>query len=471
MDDGREVIAKVPNPNAGSRHFTTASEVATMDFARKVLHIPAPKVHTWSSSASANTVNAEYIIMEKIPGVELENVWEELTGRQRFEVVQQVVGFEASFASTRFSSFGSLYYAHDISKASQREDLYVNEEGTEVPHSRFAVGPTTSRMFFDDGRAAVDVDRGPWRNLEDYVVATAGREIACINRLPSFPRPQGLFYGPRQYSPTKNSKLSTLSNYLKVATHLLPRKHSFRASIMWHGDLHRNNIFVHPERPTEIVGVIDWQCVHLSPLFLQVRHPSIIEFDGPVPEGFDPIELPDNFNNISPEEQKVAKALRSAQTIYKLYEVELRQRNEDLFRALQYRNTLPCKVTGLAGSLFRDGEPIVTGLLMAVEAEWPKIVGTDADGRPAVPCPLSFSSQEKDLQSADEAKWIEGIELMEAALDDLGAPRGWDGWVSHADYELMKVKLRDCLQRFLDREARDDRERAEWIKAWPFADS
>jgi hypothetical protein len=33
-DDGREVIAKVPNPNAGIPHLTTASEVATMDFVR-----------------------------------------------------------------------------------------------------------------------------------------------------------------------------------------------------------------------------------------------------------------------------------------------------------------------------------------------------------------------------------------------------------------------------------------------------
>ncbi len=34
MDDGREVIGKVPNPNAGIPHYTTASEVATMDFVR-----------------------------------------------------------------------------------------------------------------------------------------------------------------------------------------------------------------------------------------------------------------------------------------------------------------------------------------------------------------------------------------------------------------------------------------------------
>ena len=32
MDDGKRVVAKVPNPNAGQPHYTTASEVATMDF-------------------------------------------------------------------------------------------------------------------------------------------------------------------------------------------------------------------------------------------------------------------------------------------------------------------------------------------------------------------------------------------------------------------------------------------------------
>lgn len=32
MDNGQEVIAKIPNPNAGIPHSTTASEVATMDF-------------------------------------------------------------------------------------------------------------------------------------------------------------------------------------------------------------------------------------------------------------------------------------------------------------------------------------------------------------------------------------------------------------------------------------------------------
>ena len=32
VDTGRELIAKIPHPNAGPSHFTTASEVATMDY-------------------------------------------------------------------------------------------------------------------------------------------------------------------------------------------------------------------------------------------------------------------------------------------------------------------------------------------------------------------------------------------------------------------------------------------------------
>lgn len=32
MDDGRELVAKLPNPNAGRPHLTTASEAATMDY-------------------------------------------------------------------------------------------------------------------------------------------------------------------------------------------------------------------------------------------------------------------------------------------------------------------------------------------------------------------------------------------------------------------------------------------------------
>jgi len=37
MQDGRELIARLPNPNAGRPHYTTASEVATMAYVCSLL--------------------------------------------------------------------------------------------------------------------------------------------------------------------------------------------------------------------------------------------------------------------------------------------------------------------------------------------------------------------------------------------------------------------------------------------------
>ena len=39
MDDNEQAVAKVPNPNAGLPHFTTASEVATMDRVVLMAHV------------------------------------------------------------------------------------------------------------------------------------------------------------------------------------------------------------------------------------------------------------------------------------------------------------------------------------------------------------------------------------------------------------------------------------------------
>lgn len=38
MGDGAQVVGKVPNPNAGQPRYTTASEVATMDFVRSSVY-------------------------------------------------------------------------------------------------------------------------------------------------------------------------------------------------------------------------------------------------------------------------------------------------------------------------------------------------------------------------------------------------------------------------------------------------
>ncbi|KKZ65946.1 hypothetical protein EMCG_08289 [[Emmonsia] crescens] len=468
MDDGKQAVARLPNPNAGRSHFSTASEVATMDFVRNVLGIPAPKVLAWSSRCDGNPVQAEYIIMEKIAGKELSQYWDTLSGKQKYAIVQQIAELERKFASTRFAAYGGLYYANDLSPAESARTayLYTDANGPQTC-SRFVIGPTNNRMYFDDGRSDVVVDRGPWTSASKYVMALALREIACIEKFPKFPRPQGMHGGPRQYQPSAEKKLAVLNDYLRVAPYLLPKDPTLHASVMWHSDLHTDNIFVDPNDPVKIVGLIDWQSVHLSPLFLQARTPALLDFEGPIPESFE-IKLPANFDTLSPSEQVQAQKLRSMQSLYKLYEVACFKSNHDAYQAIQARKTLGAQITGLVGSLFSDGEPYVQSLLVAVQDNWEKVVQGTSHGH--LPCPLSYSSDTRETQKVEAEKWARSVELMEEFLRGIGAYGGWDGWVCHADYNAMKSKLHDAREQFLDGESRSAEERKQWMRAFPFQD-
>ncbi|PYH95616.1 phosphotransferase enzyme family protein [Aspergillus ellipticus CBS 707.79] len=447
MDDGREIIAKLPNPNAGRPHFTTASEVATMDF------------HAWSSRASENPLGAEYILMEKQAGVVLTDVWDSIKGKQKVQILDQVVDIERRLAATRFSKFGSLYYKDDLPDYPKSTSLlYLDSAGNEVQNKRFGIGPTNHRSFFDFGRGDLDIERGPWSTVTEFMTAIARREIATAKSGLRYPlMPEGLFYGPRKYQPSLSKKLSTLESYLKVAPYVLPENKATHASVLWHGDLHSQNIFVDPEDPSRIVGIIDWQSVSACPLFIQVGRPAFLDYNGPVPEGLGKVPLPSNFDSMGPDEQREAKALHLAQTLHNLYLVRCLQTNEP--------------VSVVPGLVLMDYEPLLGNLLRDVEKDWTQIVAVGEDGSlPGRTFPLQFSDVELQQQERDGELWAQGVALMEAFVGDTGWFKHWDGRVSDADYERSRKELDEGVKRFLDREAKKDDERHQWLKALVFVD-
>lgn len=303
------------------------------------------------------------------------------------------------------------------------------------------------------------------------MAAVAYREIACVEKGLRYPgMPEGLFYGPRQYQPSPSTKLSALNNYLKVAADVLPEEKPTHASVLWHGDLHTQNFFVDPEIPTRILGIIDWQSVSASPLFTQVTRPGFLDFNGPNPEELGKVSLPDNFNTLSPDEQREAKALHQAQTLHNLYMARSYQQNPEAFLAMQQRDNLSHQVTVVPGTVLMDYEPYLNHLLRDVEQEWPKIVGTGSDGLPLKPCPLHFSAAEIEQQEKDEELWAQGVNLMNTFISDAGGFKYWDGRVSNEDYEALKDQLASGIERFLGREARNVEERVAWLKALPFID-
>lgn len=259
-------------------------------------------------------------------------------------------------------------------------------------------------------------------------------------------------------------KVKVLRDYLEVATQILPSDVNLSKPTLWHSDLHIDNIFVDPSQPTRILNIIDWQAVNVSPLFLQARHPSLIEFEGPIPEGFEPPTLPDDFQDMNEEDQHQAKSLRAAQSLYKLYEILMLRQCPEIARALRYRDTLPGQITGLASSIFSDGEPILQGMLIRLQDEWATCVG------PSIACPLSFTPEDKTQQQRLETSWCKGVELMHEVLTGIGAYQGWDGWVNHNNYPIYKERLSRCRENFLSRYAETEDERSQWSQAWPFQD-
>lgn len=252
-----------------------------MDYVRNILGVPVPQVYAWSSSAD-NPVGAEYILMEKCPGIELHKVWDTITDLQKTAIIHKLVGYEAGFASSTLPMYGSLYYAKDLNSTKNDQCILPPLEKNTRRCPAFAIGPTTDRKFFDHGRAGATANQGPWSTVEEYNAAIAEREIACLQRSSQFPHPQGFYNGPGQYQQNSKTKMQTLRNFEKVAQYLKPMDPILSKPVLWHTDLHWDNIFVDKDDPTEIAAIIDWQAVHIAPLFAQARHPTFLEFDGEI---------------------------------------------------------------------------------------------------------------------------------------------------------------------------------------------
>ncbi|KAI2749401.1 hypothetical protein DTO012A8_9855 [Penicillium roqueforti] len=171
------------------------------------------------------------------------------------------------------------------------------------------------------------------------------------------------------------------------------------------------------------------------------------------------------------DEQRKAKALHRAQTLHNLCLVRCLQLNETVFQAIQDQNTLRHQVIVVPGLVLMDYQPLLNSLLRDVEKEWAHIIGAGRDGRsPGTPFPLQFSDEEIQQQEQGGELWAQGVELMNAFVDDTGCFKHWGGRVSDVDYEKSRRELDEGVKRFLDREARNDEERREWLKALLFVD-
>ncbi|KAI1951768.1 hypothetical protein LOZ12_005208 [Ophidiomyces ophidiicola] len=460
MDNGCEVFAKLPNPNAGPAHYNTASEVATRQFLRDVAKIPVPRVLAWSSDPR-NPAEAEYIIEEKAQGVRLGSLWPQWPRKSKVEVIKQIADMDQVLCSFEFRKHGSIYFKKDLpaSDFTQHENVLINSSQPPDITDCFGLGPVTSAGLWKSGRADMDLDRGPWLNSSEYAYAMAKNEMKWIL---AHARPRMNYCRSMKQPEVPEDAISLLSKYNEAVPYLTPRENEGKMNVLWHPDLHLDNIFVDPTSH-KITCIIDWQGATVAPLFYHSCIPRMVRHDGTVREGWIVPTRPDNFDTLSEDEKKKVNADLENETLHKFYEAMVNKRAPRHWAALEQLEAIKLK---------RNPTLLITGLwenrnlfylrhsLYTVAALWNQIEPDDN-----IECPIEFTEEDGERHLKEDENITDVGKMLCLFRDERALPE--DGMVTPEDFELAMKNCEKFKEIFLNLATSKD-ERELFSKLWPY---
>lgn len=300
--------------------------------------------------------------------------------------------------------------------------------------------------------------------MEEYHVAIGNREIASVRDVPRLPKSPITLCGPGTYQPTRENKLNALTCYLELIKFLLPSDESISTSNLWHRDLHVANVFVNPDNPVEITGIIDWQSIELSPLYFQARQPHIIDYDGPPVHGLEKPRPPENMQIMEPEAKERANNLYYQQSLCVLYNTLINKLSPRIYASLEFQQTKSFSLLLLARNILIDGEATYLAQVAELEAIWNTLPGAAQNS----PFPFSFSDKERKTMEANVEGALRGIELMRSIKECIGDLFPEQGLVMSEQYDEALNALDQMKEQVIEEFATNQNEREEWEREWPF---
>ncbi|KAJ7668646.1 kinase-like domain-containing protein [Mycena polygramma] len=338
FEDGSELIAKIPTALAGHPHLSTASEVATMDYARTILKQPVPKVISWCSRAEKTEVGAEYILMERAPGRELFKLWNPSPFKHEWSgILLPIARMHRNMGSCVFSQIGNIYYAEDVAPHLRERPLYAPGTAAVPGSERFKLGPLISRTSFAAGRILPEADLGPFPDSVSYFSALARIEQRWLKEH-AVPRAPGdpFILNLDDNDPSIHIKL--LDDFLKAIPALLPPS-DLQAPVLWHTDLNVGNVFVSTDEEPSVASIIDWRGLSVLPYFIQASspRPKFLDYDvddrvvvGGATERARP---PENMATLSKVDRKIIRDGIKFSMLHKIYDL-CYQSNNTLYATL-----------------------------------------------------------------------------------------------------------------------------------------
>ena len=247
------------------------SEVATLDYIKRHTNIAVPTVIAYDSS-SDNALGFEWILMEKISGEPISNIWRGLSDSSKVAITREIASYVLHMRENcLFHGIGALYRGVD------------NEE--------FAIGPiVTQFVFMGARRQLLTRNRGPYHHDSDFVQALIDIQVADVHLVKTMSPDDPNF--DKYLFEDAPGVLHAVEELRSLVPQIFPeneRNDPIRTVLM-HPDLSHSNILIDPDT-LKITGVIDWECTNASP---QWEHPYPECLIGPdVAEEANRVELGD----------------------------------------------------------------------------------------------------------------------------------------------------------------------------------
>ncbi|KAF7539759.1 hypothetical protein G7054_g1884 [Neopestalotiopsis clavispora] len=322
------------------------SEMATMAFLRQNTAIPVPRPVAWSSRVDER-LGYEWSLLEKIPGVELREIWREVPWDKKVDIAKTMAAFMAQIWDPAFrqARIGSLYFAqpqggqqgagigrgsssgssgdNKTTQQPQPDVLPRTVQADQTGQHGFAVGPVVDGAFFAGRRRFLGCDRGPYNSCKDWLKALIEVEQEFIrsarvllesrSEAPEEYREESAWataveeeveVDEDDFLDEYDAMMENCADYMHVLARLFPE--GSEACIgparfsLHHCDLRGANIIVDPQT-FEITGIIDWEKTITVPDWYGLDYPLLIntaepleEKEPPVPKTYD--EQADNYS-------------------------------------------------------------------------------------------------------------------------------------------------------------------------------
>ncbi|KAF9475594.1 hypothetical protein BDN70DRAFT_898043 [Pholiota conissans] len=401
-ENGVETIARIPTPINGPPGLVTASEVATIDFVRR-LGLPVPKVLEWSALAQSTEVGSPFILMEKVAGTTLQEV--------------------------------SLMHGVRI-------DDFLVDVPEDVDVSPFCVGPIARRDFWDDERLSMkDIFPGPWTCALDFARDTAAREQKWIANFAK-PHMEDSWLCCIPHQGREDDHIDFLERYKTLLPYLIPKDPRHLHGHLWHPRLDGDTLFVVPSTssraPGEAIKVdisacITWPGATIEPAFLQLATPASFRNLYALCSAFEGVYLPD-FSKYEANTLETGEKDKALHDHFERIAFEGLGIDDAHLPNLVVRKALDV----MARKTWRTGLIPFKQALVEVTQNFSKIA-------PGALCPISFTPNEIAQHNVAYEGWareklMAAMMMMQLHVEQHGYVRAWEGHPDHFEQVQQEVE-------------------------------